>query len=126
MAGYTVYDAPAVKEVLYLCEHHKIDAVVIAADVEDPEIVEAQMRHTTMKLKSSATVKDVIWELEDLLGGTEKYNNCSLTEQSSAIEWAEERVAPTDPQGMRLPVRRGKSQSNIRDESPTSTNVTGG
>jgi len=30
MAGYQVYDALAVSEVLYLCEHHKIDAVVIA------------------------------------------------------------------------------------------------
>jgi hypothetical protein len=36
MAGYQVYETLAVSEVLYLCEHHKIDAVVIAADVEEP------------------------------------------------------------------------------------------
>ena len=55
-------------EMLYFCEHHKIDAVVIAPDVEDPDIIEAQMRHTTMKLKPEATVKDVIWELQALFG----------------------------------------------------------
>lgn len=66
MAGYEVYEALAVSEVLYLCEHHWIDAVVIAPDVEDPDMIEAQMRHTTMKLKPSAKVKDVIWELQVL------------------------------------------------------------
>jgi hypothetical protein len=66
MAGYTVYEALAVSEVLYLCEHYKIDAVVIAPDVEDPDVIEAQMRHITMKLKPHATVKDVIWELQTL------------------------------------------------------------
>jgi hypothetical protein len=68
LAGYTVYEALAVSEVLYLCEHHKIDAVVIAADVDDREVIEAQMRHITMKLKPSATAKDVIWELETIFG----------------------------------------------------------
>ena len=68
MAGYQVYEALAVSEVLYLCEHHKIDAVVIAADVEDPDIIEAQMRHITMKLKPTAAAEYVIWELEQLFG----------------------------------------------------------
>lgn len=68
MAGYTVYEALAVSEVLYFCEHFNIDAVVIAPDVEDPDIMEAQMRHITLKLKPSATAADVIWELEQLFG----------------------------------------------------------
>lgn len=66
MAGYQVYEALAVSEVLYLCEQHWIDAILIAADVEGPDIIEAQMRHTTLKLKLGATVKDVIWELQSL------------------------------------------------------------
>jgi hypothetical protein len=70
MCGYEVYEALAVSEVLYLCEHHKIDAVVIAADVEEPDVIEAQMRHICLKLKRHATVKDVIWELEKLFGRT--------------------------------------------------------
>jgi hypothetical protein len=68
MAGYQVYEALAVSEVLYLCEHYKIDGVVIAADVEEPDIIEAQMRHITLKLKPNATAKDVMWELENLFG----------------------------------------------------------
>jgi hypothetical protein len=55
-----------VGEVLYVCEQHDIDAVVIAADVEDPEIIEAQMRHIRIKLKPEATEKDIIWELMNL------------------------------------------------------------
>jgi hypothetical protein len=68
MAGYQVYEALAVSEVLYLCEHHWIDAILIAVDVEEPNIIEAQMQHTTMKLKPGATAKDVIWELAKLFG----------------------------------------------------------
>jgi hypothetical protein len=69
MAGHEVYEALVVSEVLYLCEHHKIDAVVIAADVDDPDVIEAQLRHITLKLKPSATAKDVIWELQALFNG---------------------------------------------------------
>ncbi len=48
-------------EVLYLCEHHSIDVVVIGPDVEDAEIVEVQMRRMTLTLKPGATAKDVVW-----------------------------------------------------------------
>jgi hypothetical protein len=65
-SGYQVFEALAVSEVLYLCEHNLIDAILIAADVEDPDLVEAQVRHMTLKLKPGATVKDVIWELQCL------------------------------------------------------------
>jgi len=68
MAGYTVYEALAVSEVLYLCEHYKIDAVVIAPDLEDPDVIEAQMRHITIKVSANATAKDLIWEVENLFG----------------------------------------------------------
>ncbi len=66
-AGYVVWEALAVSEVLYLCEHHSIDVVVIGPDVEDAEIVEVQMRRMTLTLKPGATAKDVVWELGQLL-----------------------------------------------------------
>jgi len=33
-----------------------------------PDMIEAQMRHITLKLKPNATAKDVVWELENLFG----------------------------------------------------------
>ncbi len=63
LTGYTVWEAIAVSEVLYLCEHHNIDAVVIAPEVEDTDIIEVQTRRMTLTLKPGATAKDVMWEL---------------------------------------------------------------
>jgi hypothetical protein len=34
--GYEVVEALAVSEVLYLCEHHRIDVIVIASDWKIP------------------------------------------------------------------------------------------
>jgi hypothetical protein len=65
-AGYRVLEALAVSEALYLCETENVDAIVIAPDVEDSDVVEAQMRRITIKLKPEATAKDVIWELSQL------------------------------------------------------------
>ncbi len=60
LAGYTVWEALAVSEVLYLCERQNIDVVVIAPDVEDADVVEVQMRRMTLTLKPGATAKDVM------------------------------------------------------------------
>lgn len=62
-AGYRVFEALAVSEVLHLCEHQEIDAIVIAADVVAPEVIEAQRRRTTIRLKAETTFKDLVWEL---------------------------------------------------------------
>lgn len=59
-AGNRVFEALAVSEALYLCETENVDAIVIAADVEDPDVVEAQMRCVTIKLEPEATVKELI------------------------------------------------------------------
>jgi hypothetical protein len=48
-----VFPCP-VSEVLFLCEQHSIDAVIIAPEVEHGEIVEKQLRGTVMRLKSNA------------------------------------------------------------------------
>ena len=66
LSGYAIWEALAVSEVLYLCEQHDIDAVVIAPDVKDAEIVEVQTRRTTLTLKRGATAKDVVWQLAQL------------------------------------------------------------
>lgn len=63
LAGHRVREALAVAEVLYLCENEPVDAIVIGADTEDPDVVVAQMRRITLRLKPGATTKDVIWEL---------------------------------------------------------------
>jgi AmiR/NasT family two-component response regulator len=66
LAGYRIFEALSVSEVLYLCEQHDIDAVVIATEVDDPDLIEAQMRRITIKLKPEATVRELIWELSQL------------------------------------------------------------
>ena len=43
IAGYAVWQTLTVSEVPYLCEQHNIDAVIIAPDLEDVDIVELQM-----------------------------------------------------------------------------------
>jgi hypothetical protein len=66
LAGYTVWEALAVSEVLFLCEQKNVDAVMIAPEVEDAAVVEVQMRRMTLRLKPGATAKDVMWELARL------------------------------------------------------------
>ena len=68
-AGYRVFEAHAVSEALYLCEIRNVDAIVIAADVDEPDVVEAQLRRITIRLNPDATVKDLVWELSQLFPG---------------------------------------------------------
>jgi hypothetical protein len=62
-AGYRVFEALEISEVMHLCEHEQIDMVVIAPDIEDQEMVEVQLRRITIKMKPGSTAKDVLWEL---------------------------------------------------------------
>jgi hypothetical protein len=70
-AGHRVFEAQAVSEVLSVCEREWIDAIVIGADVEDSDVVEAQLRHITIRLKPEATAKELIWELSNLFPSSE-------------------------------------------------------
>jgi hypothetical protein len=63
LAGHRVWECLSVSEVLYVCEEKWIDAVVIAPDVEDADVVEAQLRHITIRLEPDASPKDLIWQL---------------------------------------------------------------
>jgi hypothetical protein len=66
LAGYRVFEALALSEVLYLQEHENIDAVIIAADVEEQAEKVKQIRGIVLALKSNATVAEVQWELSAL------------------------------------------------------------
>jgi hypothetical protein len=66
MAGHRAWECLSVSEALYICEREWVDAVVIAAEVEDPDVVQAQLRHITIRLEPTATTKDLIWELSQL------------------------------------------------------------
>lgn len=54
LAGHRVKEALGVSEALYVCETENVDAIIIAADVEEPDVVEAHMRRVTIKLKPEA------------------------------------------------------------------------
>lgn len=67
--GHTVWEAIAVSEVLYLCEQHDVDAVIIAAEVEQAGLIAKQVRGVVMQLNSTADAIYVDWELSQLFPG---------------------------------------------------------
>jgi hypothetical protein len=66
-AGYTVFEALEIAEVMYLCEHEKVDAIVIGSDIEEQDKVEIQLKRTTIKLKAETTPSDILWVLSNSL-----------------------------------------------------------
>ena len=64
--GHQVWEALDVSEVLFLCEQHRVDAVIIAAEVVGGQIIEKQLRGTVMRLKSNSNASYVDWELSQL------------------------------------------------------------
>jgi hypothetical protein len=64
LAGHRVFDALDVSQALYHCENARIDAIVIASEMED--FTEAQLRYITIRLKPEASAKELIWELSHL------------------------------------------------------------
>ena len=68
-AGHHVFEALAVSEALYLCEHEKVDVIVIGPDIDDPDLAEAQLHYLTIRLRPEASAKELIWELSNLFPG---------------------------------------------------------
>ena len=66
-AGYRVFEALEISEVMYLCEHENIDIVVIAPDIYEQDMIEVQLRRATVKMKPQSTAQDLLWELSTLL-----------------------------------------------------------
>ena len=65
-AGCEVFEALEISEVWYLCEHEKIDAIVIAADIEDQDRIEIQVRQPTIRMRQGTSARDILWELCNL------------------------------------------------------------
>jgi hypothetical protein len=66
LAGHKAWECLSVSEALYICERQWVDAVVIAPEVEDADVVEVHLRHFTIRLEPDATAKDLIWQLSRL------------------------------------------------------------
>ena len=64
--GHQVWEALDVSEVLSLCEQHRVDAIIIAAEIESGELIEKQLRGTVMRLKPNTDAADVDWDLSPL------------------------------------------------------------
>lgn len=69
LRGFCVHEAVSVSEIMYLCEHHPIDVVMIAHDVET--FGDIQQTRITIRLKETATVGEIVWELTNLFPGRE-------------------------------------------------------
>lgn len=66
LAGYQVYEALAISEVLHLCEYYDIAAVLIVPGLEPPGLDKIQRHCITVKLNETALPKDILWELSHL------------------------------------------------------------
>ena len=64
--GHQVWEALDVSDVLFLCEQHSIDVVIIAAEVEDAEMIEKGLRGTVFRSKPNADAAYVECELSQL------------------------------------------------------------
>jgi DNA-binding response OmpR family regulator len=62
-AGYRVFEALAISEVLYLQEHENVDLVIIDSTVQGAEEKARHLRGITFTLDAAATTADVQWEL---------------------------------------------------------------
>jgi hypothetical protein len=62
------YEALAISEVFYLCEHPEINLVVIDPSVDDERAKAVQQRFSTLWLHDGATVEKTMWELTNLPG----------------------------------------------------------
>lgn len=65
-AGYRVWEALSVSEVLHLCEHERVDAIVIAPELQSDAIIPLRLKQITISLEPHVTAKELIWELEQI------------------------------------------------------------
>ena len=65
-AGFNVFEALAISEVMQLCEAENVDIVLITAEIEEHRALEIQHHYMTLRLKPNATVKEIIAELWQL------------------------------------------------------------
>jgi hypothetical protein len=64
-AGYRVFEALEISEVMHLCEHEDVDRVVVASDIDEQEMIEIQLQQIAIKAKPEWTVGDIVWQLSE-------------------------------------------------------------
>jgi len=65
-AGYQVWEALAISEVLYLCETEWVDIIVVAPGVKYPNLNALREREITVQMEPGTTAKQLLWELSKL------------------------------------------------------------
>jgi hypothetical protein len=66
-AGYNIFEALAISEVLHLCETEKIDLVIVDSAVEEHRARVVQQHYPTLRLTPGTTTYEVIAELWQML-----------------------------------------------------------
>jgi hypothetical protein len=61
--GHIVYEALAVSEVYALADQHPLATIIITAEVDQERAKAIQHHYPTLQLKATATVHDIVWEL---------------------------------------------------------------
>ncbi len=70
--GVLIREAIAISEVFRLIELYPDAPILITSDVDSDRAKLIQQRHSTLYLKPSATARDVLWELSDLISASDK------------------------------------------------------
>lgn len=65
-AGYKVWEALSVSEVLHLCEHQEIDVVVIGPARAMDALLPLSLKLPTIRLDHEGNVEHLVWELAQL------------------------------------------------------------
>jgi hypothetical protein len=66
LAGYRVWEAFAISEVLHLIEHEDIDCVVLAPDVHNRKVIASESGRVCVLLEPNTKPAELIWELNQL------------------------------------------------------------
>lgn len=67
-AGFQVFEALAISEVLYLAEQHPRAHIVVDHSVDDAAAQEVALHHITLRLTPETTAAEVAWELSQRAG----------------------------------------------------------
>ena len=65
-AGFRVWEALAVSEVMSLCESENIDVIIVSADITEPRYTEIRQHYITIKLEPKAETREIVetlWQM---------------------------------------------------------------
>jgi hypothetical protein len=70
--GYEIFEAVSLSEILHLCEHQNISAVIVNAGVKVFGIRQALSRQILIELTPATTTEELVSELTLLLGSSSR------------------------------------------------------